>query len=168
MRLIHGERIPLVEEVLDAAYYRTPIRLVYLDNKASANLAMEQNLQKKYIDLSAGPGGRKDFQVLLGIPSDDKQNEFLALPDYANTPSLNELSMDDARKTKSHIWVPRFTLGPQPGNVAQWNAESPGNRVFTWTMDVPTYIEQYMAQSDFDGMVTNYAPMVAYYHYTRQ
>ncbi len=74
--------------------------------------------------------------------------------------------MDGARDTKSLVWVPRWTMGPNTENVAQMHAE--GKKVYTWTMDVPVYVEQYMAQSDFDGMVTNYPPMVAYYHYIRQ
>lgn len=165
VRLIHGERIPTLQEMLEAALYRTPIRTVYLDSKPSANLAKMREVQKDILARAAAIG-RTDFQVLIGIPSDDKISEFMALPDYASAPSLNELTMDDVRKTKSKVWVPRWTLGPQPANLAQMHAE--GYKVFTWTMDVPAYVEQYMTQSDFDGMVTNYPPMVAYYHYSRQ
>jgi glycerophosphoryl diester phosphodiesterase len=164
VRLIHGERIPTLREILEAALYRTPIGVVYLDNKTSANLAQEREIQKEFMAKAAAAG--RDFKILIGLPSDDKIAEFLALPDYASAPSLNELTMDDARKTGSMTWVPRWTMGPNTANVAQMHAE--GRKVYTWTMDVPAYVEEYMAQSDFDGMVTNYPPMVAYYHYTRQ
>jgi glycerophosphoryl diester phosphodiesterase len=164
VRLIHGERIPRLEDVLNAALYRTPIRVVYLDSKASANMELMRSVQKDFIAKAAAAG--RDFQVLIGLPSDEKVSEFKALPDYASAPSLNELTLEGARDTKSLVWVPRWTMGPNTENVAQMHAE--GKKVYTWTMDVPAYVEQYMAQSDFDGMVTNYPPMVAYYHYIRQ
>ncbi len=164
VRLIHGERIPTLQEMLEAALYRTPIRTVYLDSKATANMAGIREVQKDILAKAAAAG--RDFQVYIGLPSEDKISEFMALPDYASAPSLNELTMDDTRRTNSLVWVPRWTQGPQAANVAQMHAE--GKKVFTWTMDVPAYVEQYFAQSDFDGMVTNYPPMVAYYHYIRQ
>ena len=163
VRLIHGETIPTLEDVLDATFYRTPIRVVYLDSKKSANLAKVQALQKKYLDLAAAAG--RDFSIYIGIPSDDIMNEFLALPNYASTPALCELSVDDVRRTNALVWGPRWTLGTQVGTVAQMHAE--GRSVYTWTMDVPGYVQEYITTGDFDGMVTNYPPMVAYYHYSR-
>jgi len=164
VRLIHGERIPTLQQVLDAALYRTSIRVIYLDNKNSANLALERSIQKDYMAKAAAAG--REFQILIGLPNEDKVNEFLALPDYASAPSLCELSVDDTRNTKALVWAPRWTLGTLNSDVAQMHAE--GRRVFTWTVDVPAYVDQYIKQGDFDGILTNYAPMVAYYNYTRQ
>ena len=163
VRLIHGEKIPTVQQVLDAALYRTSIRVIYLDNKNSANLALERSIQKEYMAKAAA--AKRDFTIYIGIPSEDKLNEFLALPDYASAPSLNELTVDDTRKTQSLAWCPRWTQGTQMSDVAQMHAE--GRRVYTWTMDIPSWVQQYMASGDFDGMVTNYSPMVAFYHYSR-
>jgi glycerophosphoryl diester phosphodiesterase len=164
VRLIHGERIPTVQQVLEAALYRTPLRVVYLDNKNSANLELERSIQKDFIAKAAAAG--RDFTVYIGIPSEDKMNEFLALPDYASAPSLCELTVDDTRKANSHVWVPRFTTGIQTTSGAQMHAE--GRLVYTWTMDVPAYVQEYIASGVYDGFVTNYSPMVAFYHYTRQ
>ncbi|HMK39587.1 MAG TPA: glycerophosphodiester phosphodiesterase family protein [Bacteroidota bacterium] len=162
--LIHGEKIPTLQQVLDAALYRTPIRTVYLDNKNSADLAMEVAIQKDYTAKAAAAG--RTFHILIGLPTTDKVNEFLALPDYASAPSLCELTIDDTRNCKSLVWAPRWTLGTQVSDVAQMHAE--GRKVVTWTMDVPQYVQQYVLQGDFDGILTNYSPMVAYYNYTRQ
>jgi glycerophosphoryl diester phosphodiesterase len=163
VRLIHGERIPTLKAVLDAALYRTAIRAVYLDSKPTAPLAAIRELQKEY-DAKALAAGR-EFRIYIGIPSEEKMNEFLALPDYASALSLCELSIDDYHKIGAKAWGPRWTLGTQVSEVSQIHAA--GGVVYTWTMDVPSYVEEYLKAGDFDGMVTNYPSMVAYYHYTR-
>ena len=164
VRLIHGERIPTLQEALHAALYRTPTRFVYVDNKNSSNLALERSIQKAYMDTAAALG--REFEILIGIPTEDLLNQFLTLPDYASAPSLCELSMDDTRKMGAIVWAPRWTEGTQLSNVATMHAE--GRRVVTWTLDVAGYVQEYLAQGDFDGILTNYSPMVAFYHYTRQ
>ncbi len=164
VRLIHGERIPTLREVLEAALYRTSLTAVYLDNKASANLAKEREIQKEFMAKAQAAG--RNFQMFIGIPSDDILNSFLALPDYASAPSLCELSMDQTRQAHSKVWSPRWTLGLQLAEIAQMHADSIA--VITWTVDVPDYIHQYITQGNFDGLLTNYCPCVAYYHYVRQ
>jgi glycerophosphoryl diester phosphodiesterase len=164
VRLIHGERIPTLRQAMEAALYRTPITSVYLDNKPSANLALEREVQKEFIAKAAAAG--RQFNMFIGLPSDDILNSFLALPDYATAPSLCELTVDDTRKAHSLVWAPRWTLGLQLGDVAQMHAE--GRAVVTWTVDVPAYMQQYITQGDFDGILSNYSPAVAFYHYSRQ
>jgi len=163
VRLIHGERIPTFQEALDAALYRTPIRGVYIDVKAAADMGAIRAIQKEYIAKAAAAG--RQFEILIGIPAQDILDAFLALPDYASAPSLCELSVDDVRKAQSLVWAPRWTLGTQLGDAAQMHAE--GKKVVTWTMDVASWVETYIRTGDFDGILTNYCPMVAYYHYTR-
>jgi hypothetical protein len=164
VRLIHGERIPTLQAVLDAALYRTAIRAVWLDSKPSAPMAAMREIQKEF-EAKARAAGR-EFRVYIGVPSDDKLNEFLALPDYASALSLCELSVDDYHRIGAKAWGPRWTLGTQNAEVAQIHSD-PQAYVYTWTMDVPSYVEEYIRQGEFDGMVTNYPSMVAYYHYTR-
>jgi len=162
--LIHGEKIPTLQQILDAALYRTPVKYVYLDNKASADLTVERAIQKEYIAKAAAAG--RHFEMYIGIPTTDLLNQFLTLPDYASAPSLCELTVDDTRNCKSLVWAPRWTLGTQLDLAAQMHAE--GRKVWTWTVDVPSYVDQYIKQGDFDGILSNYSPMVAYYNYTRQ
>ncbi len=163
VRLIHGERIPTLDKVLEAALYRTPIRSVYIDTKATAYVPQIRTIQKKYMGLATAAG--REFDIYIGIPSDEVLNKFLELPDYAEAPSLCELSLDDYHKAKSTAWAPRWTLGTQMAEVGQVHGE--GHKVFTWTMDVASWVQTYIQTGDFDGMVTNYAPMVAYYNYAR-
>jgi glycerophosphoryl diester phosphodiesterase len=104
--------------------------------------------------------------ILLGLPTEDKVNEFLQLPGYSTVPSLCELSLDDVRRTGAIVWAPRWTLGTQPAEVAQMHAE--GRRVFVWTLDLPAYVAEFMRAGDFDGIVSNYPSIVAFAHYVRQ
>jgi glycerophosphoryl diester phosphodiesterase len=164
VRLIHGEKIPTLQQVLDAALYRTSLTEVYLDNKNSANLALERAIQTEYIAKAAAAG--RDFKMFIGLPNEEKLNEFLALPDYASALSLCELTIDDTRRAHSLAWAPRWTEGLHLAEVAQMHAE--GRAVVTWTVDVPAYVREYVTQGDFDGLLTNYSPIVAYYHYTRR
>ncbi len=162
VRLIHGERIPTLRQALDAALYRTPITAVYIDNKPSANMALERAVQKEFQAKAAAAG--RTFNLFMGIPSDDILNSYLALSDR-DSMSLCELTVEDVHKANSKVWAPRWTLGLQLADVAQMHAE--GRAVVTWTVDVPEYIKQYIEQGDFDGILSNYSPATAFYHYAR-
>lgn len=162
VRFIHGERLPTFREVLDAALYRTNLRGVYIDTKPTMPVSVLVQIQQEYM-AKAAAAGRK-FDLLIGIPSDDKMNELKALPNYTQIPSLCELTVDDVRAVNSKAWAPRFTLGTQSDLVAQMHAES--RLAFVWTLDVPDLVEQFLA-AGYDGILTNYSPMVAYYNYVR-
>ena len=163
VRLIHGERIPMFREVLDAALYRTKLRMVYIDTKPDMPMVPLYELQQEYMTKAAAAG--RQFEVLIGVPSDDKLNEFKTLPNYTQIPSICELTVDDTRALNSRAWCPRFTLGTQDDLVAQVHGE--GRRAYAWTVDDPQYIQQFMA-AGYDGLLTNYASLVAYYHYVHQ
>ncbi len=164
VRLIHGEQIPTFREVLSAALHRTHLRLVYIDSKPDMPVADLVTIQQQYKDSAAAAG--RQFEILVGLPSDDKINEFKQIPNYTQIPSLCELSVDDVRALNSKVWGPRFTLGTQNDLVAQMHAE--GRRAFVWTLDDPNYIQDFLTNGHFDGILTNYSCMVAYYHYVHQ
>lgn len=164
IRLIHGERIPTLREVLDAALYRTHIRTVWLDMKPSASYSAVLEIQQYYIAEAARIG--RDFKPLIGIPSTDKLDEFITLPNYQQIPSICELDVDKVHQLNSSYWGPRFTLGTQNALVAQMHAE--GRHVAAWTLDEPGFVQDFLTNGDFDGFVTNYSSMVAYYIYVRQ
>jgi glycerophosphoryl diester phosphodiesterase len=44
--------------------------------------------------------------------------------------------------------------------------QSEGRKVIVWTVDEPQFIQEYI-NAGFDGMVTNYPTLVAYYNYIR-
>jgi glycerophosphoryl diester phosphodiesterase len=123
-----------------------------------------RDIQQEYLTKAAAIG--RDFNPVIGIPTTDKLDEFMTLPNYQQIPSICELSVDQARQLNSSFWGPRFTMGTQNSLVAQMHAE--GRRVLAWTLDEPAFVQDFLTNGDFDGFVTNYCSMVAYYYYVRQ
>ena len=164
VRLINGERIPTLRQALDAVIYRTNLSYVWLDTKYGGPLDRLQAIQKEYLQKAAAAG--RDVKILIGLPAEDQVNEFVKLPDFANTPSLCELSIEDFEKCNSLIWAPRFTEGTQNDQVEKIHAM--GKKAFVWTLDVPQYINQYITDGHFDGILSNFPSCVAYNYYVQQ
>ena len=163
VRLIHGERIPTLQQALDAVVYRTSLRVVWLDSKPSISLKLLQQIQSEYLAKAAAIG--RTLEIYIGLPSQEKVDEFLALPNHAQTPSLCELSPDIARQINARVWAPRWTLGTQNDLVAQ--VQSEGRLAFVWTLDVPDYVAEFISTGRFDAILSNYPSIVAYYNYVR-
>ena len=108
----------------------------------------------------------RDLKIYIGIPADDVYDKFIAQPDFQNVPSLCELSIDNVRQANSLIWAPRWTQGTQISNVEQLHSE--GRKVFTWTLDDANYIEEFINNGKFDGILTNYPTIVSYYYYIQE
>ncbi len=162
--LINGEKIPSLQESLEYVLEQTNINLVWLDMKSEKNdmpivIPMQQEIMNR-----AETMGR-DLEIFIGLPTEDKMSDFLTYPGYEDILSLNELEIADVRRTGSAFWGPRWTLGMQNDVVETMHQE--GRRVITWTMDEAQFIKQYINESGFDGMVTNYPTLVAYYHYSK-
>lgn len=169
VRLIHGESIPTLREMLEAVIDRTNLRLVWLDMKsAQPSMSIVRAIQRAAMakaNAQYATGRRNPLVILIGLPDEAKADEFLTLPDHAEAPALCELDMDQVRRTGAAVWAPRWTLGTQPAEVAQMHAE--GKKAVTWTLDVPQYISQFVTQGDFDGILSNYPSSVAFTYYIR-
>ena len=118
-------------------------------------------LQQEIMNQAAAMG--RNLEIIIGLPTAEKIEQFVSYPSYETVLSLNEFEPADVRFTDSEFWGPRWTLGTQNNEVQAMHAE--GRRVITWTMDDPNFISQYINEGEFDGMVTNYPSLVAYYHY---
>jgi glycerophosphoryl diester phosphodiesterase len=164
VRLIHGEKIPTLREALNAVVYQTQLSFVWLDTKYIGSLAPVHALQKEFTT-KATANGRK-LTIVIGLPGEDQMNKFLELPDYANTASLCELTIADVEKTNAKIWAPRFTEGTQNDLVDKVHAQ--GRKAFVWTIDVPEFIEQFINDGNFDGMLSNFPSCVAYNYYVHE
>jgi glycerophosphoryl diester phosphodiesterase len=164
VRLINGERIPTLRQALKAALYQTPLNFVWLDTKYIGSLERVQALQFQFMQEAASIG--RQFEIVIGLPGEDQLNKFLELPDYATTPALCELNLDDVQRTNAKIWAPRFTEGIQNDKVAQIHALD--KRAFVWTLDVPEFIEQFITEGNFDGILSNFPSCVAYNYYVQQ
>jgi glycerophosphoryl diester phosphodiesterase len=164
VKLIHGERIPSLEEVLTFAIDSTDLRFVYMDMKSADAVPVAIPVQQRAIQRAKDKG--RDIVILMGIPDTDVLNAFMAYPDYKNVPSLCELTVDDVRMVNSKVWAPRWTLGIQSDLVQQMHNEE--RIAVCWTIDSPSWIRNYLDQGIFDGLVTNFPYVVAYHHYIQE
>jgi len=164
VRLKNGERIPSLQEALEFVLYKTNLKFVWLDMKSEKNamaevIEIQQNILQKAERLG------RELEVMIGLPSDDKANNFMKFPSFENVASLCELSKDITRNSNSQVWAPRWTLGTQLESVTEMQNE--GRRVFTWTLDQTQFISEFIKEGKFDGILTNYPTIVSYYHYAQ-
>jgi glycerophosphoryl diester phosphodiesterase len=162
--LINGEKIPSLQAALEFILEETNLGLVWLDMKSEKNDMPEViPIQQEIMERAETIG--RELEIFIGLPKEEKINQFMNYPSYEDILSLNEFEVEDVRNTSSEFWGPRWTLGTQNSKVQLMHDE--GRRVITWTMDDPQFIDQYIKEGDFDGMVTNYPTLVAYYYYSQ-
>ncbi|QIP11771.1 glycerophosphodiester phosphodiesterase [Spirosoma aureum] len=164
VRLINGEKIPTLEEALETVVSNTSLEFVWLDTKYIGPMDKVQAIQQKYRQKAIL--ARRNLRIVIGLPSTDAVESYEALSDKENTPILCELDTSITRNLNARIWAPRWTLGPQTEEVKAMQAE--GRTVFVWTLDEPEFIREFIAENSFDGILSNYSPVVAYYHYVDQ
>jgi glycerophosphoryl diester phosphodiesterase len=164
VRLIRGEQIPKLEDALNYVVDSTRLEFVWLDMKEGREaLDLVIPIQDQVLQ-RAQQKGRK-LEVLIGVPDDVVLNDLKATPHFQSIPSLCEISPEEARNLNSKAWAPRWTLGTQNELVTQVQRE--GREVLCWTIDTPAYISQFIEQGKFNGLLTNYPSIVAYYYYTQ-
>lgn len=164
VRLLDGQKIPTLMEALDAVVDHTNLSFVWLDTKYVSNMETIQAIQATYRQRAAQRG--RTLEIIIGLPSQTAVDLYRTLPNRDNTPALCELDTSLVRSLNARIWAPRWTLGPQTEEVRAMQAE--GRRVFVWTLDEPNFIEEFINQGRFDGILSNYSSVVAYYHYVGQ
>ena len=111
------------------------------------------------------PGISAGLAIVIGLPDAEKVDQLLRIPDYQEAAVLCELDVGTVRHTHAEIWAPRWTMGTQKALVEQMHAE--GRRVLSWTLDNAEYIQEFLRDGDFDGILSNYPSLVAYYYYVQ-
>ena len=164
VRLVNGEKIPTLEEALETVINNTSLSFVWLDTKYIGPMDKVQAIQQKYRQKAIL--ARRDLRIVIGLPSTGAVDQYKALENKDNTPILCELDTAITRSLGARIWAPRWTLGPQTQEVLAMKAE--GMTVFVWTLDEPKFIQEFISQNNFDGILSNYSSVVAYYHYSEQ
>jgi glycerophosphoryl diester phosphodiesterase len=162
--LIHGEKIPTLDELLTFAIDSTELRFVYLDMKSAEAVPACIPIQLRAMERAVAKG--RDIMIVIGVPTTDVMNALKAYPDYQNVPSLCELTVEDARALNSKVWAPRWTLGTQNDLVQQMHNE--GRLAVCWTIDSPNWIQNYISTGNFNGLLTNFPYVEAYYHYIQE
>ncbi|KAA0264209.1 MAG: glycerophosphodiester phosphodiesterase [Chlorobiota bacterium] len=162
--LKNGERIPSLQDALQYIIDNTTLRFVWLDLKSESDeMPLVAAIQKEM--LKNAKAAKRDLEIVIGLPTEDKVANLMKMPAHDNIPTLCELSPELVRGANSLVWAPRWTLGTQNSIVAQLQAE--GRRAFVWTLDDQTFIKSFIDEGIFDGILTNYPSVVAYYHYMR-
>ncbi len=167
-RLKNGEQIPTLQEVLDAVVDSTNLRVVWLDIKELSEVYSVVPLQQAALRRAAqlhAAGLRDSLEIFFGLASEEIYEAFLLRPDHEQISSICELSIEKVRAAKSRVYGARWTLGGIEQELQSLHAES--TRAFVWTLDLPEFIEQFLATTKYDGILTNYPTVVAYHYYVR-
>jgi len=163
LTLRNGEKIPSLREALEFVLDSTDLRVIWLDTKDIDVISASIGLQQEILDRAALMG--RDLKIYIGLPAQDVYDGFIAYPGYESIPSLCELSLDQVRQANSKVWAPRWTQGTQTASVQQMQSE--GRKAFVWTLDEPSYIQQFVNEGEFDGILTNYPTILSYYYYIK-
>ncbi len=164
LTLVNGEQIPSLREALEFVLNETQLRFVWLDMKSDKNaMPYVIPLQKEIMQRAESMG--RDLLVAIGLPTEEKRQLFMEQPGFENIFSINEGSVDEVRAANSKVWGPRWTLGTQLDLVRQMQSE--GRFVITWTIDQAQFIYQFLEEGEFNGFLTNYPTIVAYFRFAR-
>lgn len=169
VRLIHGENIPTLSEAFEAVLANPLIKTVWLDMKDPEAVEIVVPIQLDYLNKAQKAG--RNLNILIGLPADNIYNSFTSYPGYLNIPSLCELAPAKVTAVNAKAWGFRWTEGLREQDVM--NMHSQGRKCLVWTLDVPQFTEAYTTAGGkdplkrFDGILTNYPSVLAYYHYVR-
>ncbi|MCB9260110.1 MAG: glycerophosphodiester phosphodiesterase [Ignavibacteriales bacterium] len=165
IKLKNGEQIPSLEEALEFVLTETKLNVVWLDMKSEKNsMPFVVPIQQEFMERAKVLG--RDVKIFIGLPDETMLQNFLQTPNFENIESLCELSIENMNKTKSIIWAPRWSLGLQ--NESVQNLHSQNKLAFTWTLDQAQFIYEFIDNGSFDGILTNYPTLVAYYYYVQE
>ncbi len=163
VRLKNGERIPTLRRMLATILRNTTLRFVWLDSKATVPIALLRDIQRAYADSAFAMG--RTLDIVIGVPDEEKYEELLRVPSFADARVLCELDIDRVRTCKAEYWAPRWTLGTLNSEVAAMHAEQ--RKVLSWTLDDPVYMRRFLTEGYFDGILTNYPSVLAFQHFSR-
>ncbi len=163
VRLIHGEQIPSLEAILDAIVTETTLEFVYVDCKPTAEPGLGTIASIIMAAQDKAATLNRDVEIYMAITTDDLYNAFLELPNFQDIPTICELDLDKLQQMNSQVWSPRFTEGTQNSSVQSLHDQ--GKMAITWTVNIPDQMYQYLTEGIFDGMLTDFPALLAFYYY---
>lgn len=174
VELVDGQRVPSVEQALNAFIDSTTMTYFWMDIKGNPDVFkyLEPVVRNAY-QRAVNKG--RNVTIFAGLPSQDVIDELNKQPTYKAgnpgyaysdpLPTLAEESIDKALGTNSQFFGPRYTLGLLLPDVEK--AHSNGLRVISWTLNAHGLIVNYLENGKFDGFITDYPAYVVYEFYTR-
>jgi len=167
IRLVDGQFIPTLDEMLKMVIDSTTVADVWLDCKDGGEDRFFEHVVpvlKKALSYAKARG--RKVSMLIGLPTEDAYTKFIAFPGHTGIPSLCEISLAKAKAAGSVVFAPRWTLGILEAETNDAHANN--IRVVTWTLDDPDGMEAVITQSQYDGALTNYPSMLAYHFYSQE
>jgi glycerophosphoryl diester phosphodiesterase len=163
IRLVDGQKIPSVEQVLNAFIDSTSMKYLWLDIKGDPDIFkyLEPVLRAGYVRAQAQ---NRDVVIFTGLPSSDVIGEFHKQPTYSTLPMLCELTPQDVIDNHCQFWGPRYSRGLLLNEVDQMHQR--GVKVISWTLNDAGIIRNYLKNGRFDGFISDYPAFVVYDFYT--
>jgi glycerophosphoryl diester phosphodiesterase len=173
IRLVDGEKIPSVEQVLTAFVDSTTLKYVWFDIKGDPDIFkyMEPLVRAAYARAQAQ---NRDVVIFTGLPSDDVISEFKKQPTYGSNnpaypyslplPMLCELTTQDVIDNNCQFWGPRYSRGLLLDDVDMMHKR--GVKAISWTLNDKGIIKNYLTNGKFDGFISDYPAYVVYDFYT--
>lgn len=166
IRLVDGQLIPTLDEMLTTIIDSTNIQHVWLDCKDGGEDNFFSYVMPVFQKaMNYAQFKNRNISILLGMPSEEAYNNFIAFPNHKNIPSLCELGLKEAKDAGSKVYAPRWTLGILEQETL--DAHASNMRVVTWTLDDPDGMIEVITKSQYDGILTNYPSMLAYQFYSQ-
>lgn len=163
-RLKKGEKIPTLREALATILHETSLSIVWLDIKYDGDLQPVHALQQEFLQ-KAKEMGRK-LQIYIGIPDHQVLYNFKMLNDYKPIPSLTELEPEIVNEINADVWAPKWTGGLRTKEALEMRSN--GVKAFTWTVDDAEDLVNFLRRGKYDGILTNFPTLLAYYYYTTE
>jgi glycerophosphoryl diester phosphodiesterase len=163
IRLVDGQKVPSVEQALNAFIDSTNLSYFWMDVKGNVDVFKYLEPVVRKANARAAAINRK-VVIFAGLPSEEVINEFHKQPSYADLPTLSEQSLQLALDNKSKYFGPRFSEGILLDDVTKAHAN--GIKVISWTLNDKGLIKNYLQNGEFDGFITDYPAYVVYDYYT--
>lgn len=161
VRLIHGEKIPTLAAMLDTIITATNLEFVYVDLKPTTISYLPVFVQVQQAAIAKAALLGRNVQIYLALTSDTLAQQFMTLPGYQSIPTICERDTTFLRELNSAVWSPVYTQGITNQTIDYLHGQ--GRQVITWTVDASNYLEQYITQTNIDGIDTDYTTLAAYY-----
>jgi glycerophosphoryl diester phosphodiesterase len=163
IRLVDGQKVPSVEQALNAFIDSTNLGYFWMDVKGNTDVFkyLEPVVRRAYARATAI---NRKVVIFAGLPSAEVIDEFHKQPSYQDLPTLCEQSLQLALDNKSKYFGPRFSEGLLLDDVT--TAHANGIKVISWTLNDKGLIKNYLQNGQFDGFITDYPAYVVYDYYT--
>ena len=163
IRLVDGQTIPSVEQVLDAFIEKTTMKYIWLDIKGNTGIFkyLEPIVKNAYTKAAAL---NRNVVIIADLPSKTVIDEYKTQPSYYPLPTMCELTLQDVIDNKCQYWGPRYSEGLLLDEVAK--AHDMGIKVYSWTLNDKNLITNFLQNGKFDGFISDYPAYVVYDYYT--